>query len=97
MDKFEKIGMIPNPTPTTLILLTIGVSTLIFIMLLPSLLELKKPKDAGPKIIMAYAYDMQTLWKEAMPIIDVEEEPGFDKMLVNKIVDIIAILPNLEA
>ncbi|MGQ9531076.1 MAG: hypothetical protein ACUVQX_02325 [Candidatus Bathycorpusculaceae bacterium] len=89
--------MIPSPTPTTLILLTIGVSTLIFIMLLPSILELKKPRDAGPRIIIDYAYDIQTLWKNVMPILDVEEEQGFDKMLVNKIIDIISVLPNLEA
>jgi hypothetical protein len=88
--------MIPNPNPTTLILLTIGVSTLIFIMLLPSLLELKKPKDAGPRIIIDYAYDMQTLWKEVIPILDVEEERGLDKILVKKIVDVISVLPNLE-
>jgi hypothetical protein len=77
-------------------LLTIGVSTLIFIMLLPAILELKKPKDAGPRIIIDYAYDMQTLWKVAMPILDVEEEIGFNKMLAKKIVDIISVLPNLE-
>jgi len=88
--------MIPNSTPTTLMLLTIGVSTLIFIMLLPAILELKKPKDAGPRIIIDYAYDMQTLWKVAMPILDVEEEIGFNKMLAKKIVDIISVLPNLE-
>ncbi|MEM3622503.1 MAG: hypothetical protein QXR76_01875 [Candidatus Bathyarchaeia archaeon] len=87
--------MIPNPTPT-LMLLTIGVSTLIFIMLLPSLLELKKPKDAGPRIIVGYTYDMQTLWKVTMLIPNVEEEVGFNKMLVNKIADIISVLPNLE-
>ena len=88
--------MIPNSTPTTFMLLTIGVSILIFIMLLPSLIELKKPKDAGPRIIIDYTYDMQTLWKAAMPILNVEEEIGFNKMLANKIADIISVLPNLE-
>jgi hypothetical protein len=39
---------------------------------------------------------MQTLWKVAMPILDVEEEIGFNKMLAKKIVDIISVLPNLE-
>jgi hypothetical protein len=95
MDKSKKMGMIPNPTPT-FILLTIGVLTFIFIMLLPSLLELKKPKDAGPRIIIDYTYDMQTLWKVSMPIMDVEEERIFDKMLVKKIVEVISVLPNLE-
>jgi hypothetical protein len=31
-----------------------------------------------------------------MPILDVEEEIGFNKMLAKKIVDIISVLPNLE-
>ncbi|MDH7477951.1 MAG: hypothetical protein QHH17_06180 [Candidatus Bathyarchaeota archaeon] len=89
--------MFPNPTPTTLILLTMGVSILILIMLLPSIIELKKPKDAGPRIILDYANDMQTLWKEAIPTLDVEEEHMLDKMLVKKIVEVISVLPNLEA
>jgi hypothetical protein len=88
--------MLPNPTPTTLVLLTMGVSTLIFIMLLPAILELKKPKDAGPRIIIDHVSDMQTLWKEVMSIVNVEEERGFDKILVKKIVDIISVLPNIE-
>jgi len=91
------MGMLPNPTLTTLILLTMGVSTLIFIMLLPAILELKKPKDAGPRIIIDYAFDMQTLWKEVMPVLDVEEERILDKMIVKKIVEVISVLPNLEA
>ncbi|MGQ9507578.1 MAG: hypothetical protein ACUVTB_06980 [Candidatus Bathycorpusculaceae bacterium] len=88
--------MVPNPNPTTLILLTMGISTLILIMLLPSLLELKKPKDAGPRIIIDRVSDMQTLWKEAMPILDLEEERISDNMLIRKIVEIISVLPNLE-
>ncbi|MDI6690844.1 MAG: hypothetical protein QME50_03120 [Candidatus Bathyarchaeota archaeon] len=89
--------MVPNPTPTTLILLTMGVSTLILIMLLPALLELKKPKDAGPRIILNHANGMQILWKEAMPILDVDEERISDKILLKKIIDVISVLPNLEA
>ncbi|MEM3696647.1 MAG: hypothetical protein QXQ94_03980 [Candidatus Bathyarchaeia archaeon] len=88
--------MVPNPTPTTLILLTLGVSTFILIMLLPSILELKKPKDAGPRIIIDNVSETQTLWKEAIPITDIEEESAVDKILVKKIFEVISILPNLE-
>lgn len=88
--------MIPNPTPTTLILLTIGVSILILIMLLPSIIELKKPRDAGPRIIIDRVYDIQMLWKETVPILDVEGERILDKMLIKKIVEVISVLPNLE-
>ncbi|MEM3700056.1 MAG: hypothetical protein QXL57_04215 [Candidatus Bathyarchaeia archaeon] len=88
--------MIPNPTPTTLILLTMGISTFILIMFLPALLELKKPKDAGPRIIIDNVSEMQTLWKEPIPIVDIEEEHILDKMLIKKILDVISVLPNLE-
>jgi hypothetical protein len=87
--------MIPNPTPTTVIMLIFGVSTFIFIMLLPALLELKRPRDAGPRMI---ADDVHlTLPKiGAMPIVNVEEEQRFDRVLVKRIADVIAVLPNLE-
>jgi len=86
--------MIPNPNPTTFIILMFGVSTFIFIMLLPALLELKRPKDAEPRMIADDANFTQL--KTSMPLVNVEEEQRFDQVLVKKIADIIAVLPNLE-
>ena len=88
--------MIPNPTPTTFIMLMLGVSTFIFIMLLPALLELKRPKDAGPRIIVDDAHFTQ-LKIRSMPIVNVEEEQGFDRILIKRIADVMAVLPNIEA
>ena len=87
--------MFPNPTPTTFIMLILGVSTFIFIMLLPALLELKKPKDAGPRMIVDDANFTQPKIRN-MPIVNVEEEQGFDRILIKRIADVIAVLPNLE-
>ena len=87
--------MFPNPTPTTFIMLILGVSTFIFIMLLPALLELKRPKDAGPRMIVDDANFTQPKIRN-MPIVDVEEEQGFDRILIKSIADVIAVLPNLE-
>jgi hypothetical protein len=89
--------MIPNPTPTTFILLILGVSTFIFITLLPALLELKRPKDAGPRLIMNDVPVLQPQVREGILIVNVEEDHIFDQTLVKKIADIIAVLPNLEA
>ncbi|MEM2994730.1 MAG: hypothetical protein QXI91_01765 [Candidatus Bathyarchaeia archaeon] len=85
--------MIPNSIPT-FIWLTIGILTFLFIMLLPALIELKKPKDAGPRIIMDYTFDIQpkNVW-----IIDMEEEQRFNQTSAEKLVDIISFLPNIEA
>ena len=89
--------MIPSPTLTTFIMLIFGVSTFIFIMFLPALLELKKHKDAGPRLIMNDAPIMQTKMRETVLIVNVEEEHGFDQVLAKKMADVMAVLPNLEA
>ncbi len=91
--------MISNPTPTTLILLLFGVSAFIFILLLPALLELKRPKDAGPRIITDGIVITQRFQaRGAIPLASIEEEKfGLDQTIVKKIADVIAVLPNLEA
>ncbi|MEM2971180.1 MAG: hypothetical protein QW270_01985 [Candidatus Bathyarchaeia archaeon] len=83
--------MISNSIPT-FIWLTIGILTFLFIMFLPSLIELKKPKDAGPRIIIDYTFDTQpkNVW-----ITDIEEQE-FDQTSTKKLVDIISFLPNIE-
>jgi len=91
--------MISDPTPTTLIMLFFGVSAFIIILLLPALLELKKPKDAGPRIIMDDA--IVTRRFQARGIVSIasieEEKLGLDQTVSMKIADVIAVLPNLEA
>jgi hypothetical protein len=90
--------MVPNPTLTTFITLILGVLTFIFIMLLPALLELKRPRDAGPRAIMDNAPTIQPQIREkTILMVNVEEEQGFDQALIKKIADIIAVLPILEA
>jgi hypothetical protein len=89
--------MIPTPTPTTLIILSFGVSIFIFIIFLPALLELKRPKDAGPRVIMDDAPILQPRRRETILIVDIEEGYGFNRTLAEKIADVIAVLPNLEA
>ena len=89
--------MVPNLNPTAFIMLILGVSTFILIMLLPALLELKRPKDAGPRAIMDNASTVQSQIREkTILIVNVEEEQRFDQALIKKIADIIAVLPSLE-
>ena len=89
--------MVLNPTPTMLIILIFGVLALIFMMLLPALLEVKKPRDAGPRTIMGNIPITQSGIKEPTLIVDVEEEYEFDRTFAKEIADVIAVLPNLEA
>jgi hypothetical protein len=91
--------MIPNPTPTMFVILIFGFSTLIFLMLLPALFELRRPKDAGPRKIMDGILAVQQFQLgRIISLVNVEEEKlGLDQVLVKKLADIIAFLPNLEA
>ncbi|MEM1588876.1 MAG: hypothetical protein QW175_00465 [Candidatus Bathyarchaeia archaeon] len=51
--------MVPTPTINLrLMLLFLSILTFIFITLLPSIIELKKPRDPGPRIIKDYDYVM---------------------------------------
>lgn len=84
--------MFPTPNPMTFIVLILGVSTFILIMLLPAFLELKKPRDAGPRTIMN-----NIILIPQLPVIMEDEKIVLDQALRQKIASIIAFLPNLEA
>jgi hypothetical protein len=86
--------MLPNPI-LAFVILGLGVSIFIFIMLLPALFELKKPKDAGPRMIRDYTFPAHLAIKEIL-IANLEEKQGFDQTLAKKIADAINVLPNLE-
>ena len=88
--------MVLNPTPMMFITLIFGVLTFIFMMILPALLELKKPKDAGPRTIMDSIPIGQSLVGETTLIVNMEDDYEFDELLMKKVVDVIAVLPNLE-
>jgi hypothetical protein len=87
--------MIPNLTSIIAILI-LGTTTLILIMLLPALLELKKPKDGGPRMIMGNISEVQIQIMRMIPIASIEDEQKFDSALILPLAKIIAVLPNLE-
>jgi hypothetical protein len=88
------VRMLPN-LALTFVIISLGVSIFIIIMLLPAFLELKKPKDAGPRMIKDYTFTANLVTKEIL-IVNLEEKQEFDQTLVKKIVDVINALPNLE-
>ncbi|NWG10384.1 hypothetical protein HXY33_01325 [Candidatus Bathyarchaeota archaeon] len=89
--------MIPNPTMTVFTLLIFGVSASILLMLLPAFYELKKPKDAGPRRFTNETLLLQPKMAKIMLITNMEEDCRLSKPPLNKILDIVAVLPNLEA
>jgi hypothetical protein len=88
--------MIPNLTWIIAILI-LGIPILILIMLLPPLLELKKPKDGGPRMIMDSVSEVQIQIMRMIPIVSIEEEQKFDSALIQLLVKIIEVLPSLDA
>ena len=87
--------MIPNLTSIITILI-VATPILILITFLPAFLELKKPKDGGPRMIMRSIPEVKTLTAHAIHIANIEKEQKFDISLIQTIAKIIEVLPNLE-
>ncbi len=85
--------MIPNVTEIIIILATTPL--LILIMFSPALIELKKPKDSGPRIIPMENPEMM-LVTSFIPFSNIEDEQTFDNSLIQKMSKIVAFLPSLE-
>jgi len=87
--------MLPNLNLIIAILI-LGIPILILIMLLPPLLELKKPKDGGPRMIMDNISEVQIQIMRMIPIASIEDEQKFDSALIQLLVKIIEVLPSLD-
>lgn len=86
--------MTPNLNSATFFTLTIGMLIFIFLMLLPAIIELKKPKDAGPRVITE---DFSlTRWIEGDILLNIEDEHMFDQNAVQNVAEVLQFLPNLE-
>ena len=87
--------MIPNLTAIIMIIITTPV--LILIMFLPAFIELKKPKDEGPRMITAEIPEVPMRILQFIPIANIEDEQKFvDSSLIQTMAKIIAVLPSLE-
>ncbi len=82
--------MAPASALTSAVMLFFGVITFIIIMLLPAIMELKKPRDAGPKILEDYEQNGINLLR------DMETSVKIDWTIIRQVAEIIAILPSLE-
>jgi hypothetical protein len=87
--------MIPNLT-LIIALLILGTPILILIMFLPAILELRKPKDGGPRMIMDGVLEVRMQLAGAVPLVNIEEEKRFDSSLLRPLAKIIEALPSLE-
>jgi hypothetical protein len=87
--------MIPNPT-SAVFLIILGVPVLILVMFLPAFLELRRPRDRGPRMIMTDLQGISANPQSFVTIVNVEEELFFDQSLLQRLTKIIEVLPCLE-
>ena len=87
--------MILNLTSIITVLI-VATPILILITFLPAFLELKKPKDGGPRMIMKSIPEVKTRRLHALHIANIEKEQKFDISLIQTMAKIIEVLPNLE-
>jgi hypothetical protein len=87
--------MIPNLT-SIIIILIVATPILILITFLPAFLELKKPKDGGPRVIMGSIPEVKTRPVHVIHIANIEKEQKFEISLIQTMAKIIEVLPNLE-
>lgn len=68
-------------------------SIFVFIALLPALLEIKKPRDAGPRVVTEKANISET---NQVPSLEENENVCANQNVMRRLRDIISILPDLE-
>ena len=85
------------PTLNSIItVLTLTAPLLIIIVFLPALVELKKPKDNGPRMIMENASELEAVMITIIPLANIEENHKFDVSLIRTLSRIIEVLPSVE-
>ncbi len=89
--------MVPTSALTSIIPLFLAVLTFIMVMLLPAIIELKKPKDAGPRIMLEDMISLQSLSVSPdIPLLDFDDEVELNQKIIEKMAKVLAILPKLE-
>jgi len=87
--------MIPNLISIVL-LIVLGTPALIIVVFLPALLELRRPRDRGPRIIMEDLYAGLVGPLSVANMVNIEEEHRFDRSLLPRLLKVIEVLPSLE-
>ena len=86
--------MIPNLTE--IIIIIAATPTLILLMFLPAFIELKKPKDKGPRIITLEKTETNNDITHFIYITNIEDNQKFDSSLIQTMAKIVDFLPSLE-
>ncbi len=77
-------------------LLIVGISIMIFLVFLPAIIELNRPKDSGPRMILNNESGLPEESIDKFQIVDIEGEHKFDDAFYGLTGSAIEALPNLE-
>jgi len=78
-------------------LLVLVAPVFLLFMLLPTLLEVKKPKDAGPRVMMGDISETTLFVWFAPHLVNMEVDEKFDFRLGPGLRKMLAVLPNMDA
>jgi len=78
-------------------LIVLAAPVLLVVMLLPALLELRKPMDAGPRLIMTDIIELTGFAWHSPMLANIDADEGLDFKLLTHIGKMLAILPNLDS
>jgi len=76
--------------------LVVAIPFLVLMTLLPVVIELKKPRDAGPRLIMEDVFGVSAYVLKVAPIVDIEAGWEFGVKPPSKLGSILGVLPVLE-
>ncbi len=80
-----------------IVISSVGAPVLVLLMFLPTLVELRKPADAGPRLIFPVYSAVLSQKSIITSIGNVEENNDLDFLLIPLLAKVVGILPNLEA
>lgn len=76
---------------------TLGVPLLLIVMLLPMLFELRKPSDAGPRLVVSEPAEIYLQNNRGTVVVNIEEPQELEILLMPLVVAAVRALPNLDA
>lgn len=88
--------MVPNLN-TMITLLAFGTPLLILFFFLPAIIELKKPKDCGPRLISGTLPHVPLSARKINRLRTIEEDYESADLLLGRLAIITRFLPDLEA
>ncbi len=95
MHNATKTVMISNLT-SAILLVAIGTPALALVTFFPALLELRQPRDRGPRVIMNDFRSSAFHSLNSGVVMRIDEEREFDQSILLRLTAVLQVLPRLE-